>query len=194
MTQENKLPTPPEQKRTASQRLADVEQGLMQVFSLQENFVRDLSLIREALKLLDNKVSSIIQASVKGEDISDDTIDRIMLENNCDALAQKIKKLVDQNVLIAETQVSENSFVVGKETDKDGKVLNPRVQFALKSLQSTDFQAKLVGVKVGEAINLEDGVAFSVVESYKIQAPPAPEAPAVAPEVTPEAAPEAASV
>lgn len=175
---ENTMPTPPKAPaRSASVRLADLENGLVELFNTIDKMVKDLTLFREALKLLDNKVSSIIQASAQGKPVTDDVVNKIMEQNNIDALVQKVKTIVERGVLVSETEVSENSFIVGKETDAKGNVLNPRVQFALKSLQSVEMQAKIVGAQVGSTLNLEDGkVLFTVLESYKIQTPPTPAA------------------
>jgi len=175
---ENQMPQPPKPPpKSASARLADLEAGLSELFTTMGEMIKDLTLFKEALKLLDNKVSSIIQASSTGEIINDEVINKIMEQNGIDALAQKVKGLVERGFLAVDTVVGENAFVVCKETDAEGNVLNPRIQFALKSLKSTDVQAKFRGAAVGSTVNLDDKSQYTVLESYKIQNPTAPVAP-----------------
>lgn len=196
MNQEQKQS--PEQNRSASQRIADLENAVMNLFNLNDNLIKDLNTCKGALKLLNNKVSSIVKASTDGEDITDEVLDRLMIESNCEELAQRVANMVTQGVVAKEDVVSENSFVVGSELDNDDKVVNPRLQFALKAL-SPELQAKLLGSKSGDTLVLEKGkLKFKVLESYKIATEPAqtssetPEttAEATTTELTQEVAPE----
>lgn len=173
--------------RSASQRLSDLENAVMSLFNVNDNLASDVMTLKNALKLLDNKVNSIVKASAAGEPLTDAVLTRIMVENNVAELTQKVTNMVEQGFLIAEEQVSESSFIVARElTDKD-EVINPRLQFALKAL-SPELQTKLLGVKVGETLTVKEGLKVKLLESYRIQQPNAPETPevtadAVAPEV-----------
>lgn len=159
--------------RSAGQRLADLENAIMSLYNVADSLTRDFMVLRDAVKLLDNKMNSVIKASNNGEPLSDEVIDRIMTENTVAELKRKVENMVAQGVVLPETQVSGNSFLVGSELEADGTVRNPRLQFALKTLPQA-LQDKLVGVDVGTVVHLEDGkLDFKVMESYVI-APPKP--------------------
>jgi hypothetical protein len=168
----------PSENRTATQRIADLENAIMSLFHVNDNLTRDVMVLKDAIKLLDNKVNSIVKASAAGESLSDEVLTRIMTQNNVEELAQKVTSMVAQGFLVQEEQVSENSFVVGTEIDDEGKLQNPRLQFALKAI-APEYQAKLLGAKAGDTLLLKEGkLSFRVVESYKIQEPQAEQAPA----------------
>lgn len=174
----------PDDKRTATQKLADLEGATMSLFSVTDNLSRDLAMIRDAIKLLDNKLNAIVKATRGSEALTDEVISRIMIQNNADELKAKVDKMVTEGILVAETIVSENAFVIGKESDESGTVVNPRLQFALKALPA-ELQAKIVGAEVGTTLDVEPGkLKLTVTESYKIQYPEA-----AAPEVASEPAP-----
>jgi hypothetical protein len=176
--------------RSASQRLTDLENAVSQVYNTLDLVTRDLSLLKSATKLLDNKLNSLIKATVAGETVSDVVIDRIMVENNVSDLANKVANMVVNGIVAPEDQVSENSFIVGNESEDDGKVVNPRIQFALKAV-APEIQAKLVGAKPGDSIKFKEGtLSFKILESYKIQDAPQ-DASQVAEEVAPAVAEQA---
>lgn len=180
--------------RSATQRLSDLENAAMSLFNVNDNLARDVMTLKEALKLLDNKVNSIVKATASGEPLTDAVLTRIMTENNVAELAQKVTNMVTQGFIVAEEQVSENSFIVASELNDKDEVVNPRLQFALKAL-SPELQSKLLGVKVGDTLSIKEGLKVKLLESYSIQEPKAPETPAltVAPTETPaEAVPEVA--
>lgn len=192
----------PSDNRTATQRITDLENLIMSLCSVSDNLARDVMTLKEAIKLLDNKVNSIVKAHNAEEALTDEVLTRIMMENNSAELAAKVANMVAQGILVPEEVISENSFIVGNEQDNDGKVHNPRLQFALKAIQAADSREKLQGAKVGDLIEFKEGaLKFKVLESYAIQQPKevqpvtalaavsdAPVAEASA-EVAPEAAP-----
>lgn len=160
-------------KKTASQRIEELEQAMMSMYSTANNMARDIMTMKEAIKLLGNKVDSIVKASERGEELNDDTLSKIMIENNTAELATKVQTLVQQGFLSKADSITEESFVVGKEVDDDGNVMNPRLQFAMKGLQDV-LRSKIVGSKAGDILTLEEGkLKFEVVEVYDIVVPKA---------------------
>lgn len=182
MTQNQK----PVDNRSASQKIGDLERAMMQLYQTADAMARDLGTVKDAIKLLGNKVDSIVKASQKGEAITDEVISRIMIENNCEELKQKVTIMQAQGILAPQEQIGADSFVVGAELNDAGETINPRLQFALYAL-SPELQEKLTGAKVGDTLTLQEGkLRFKVLESYQIQQPEAPaeavqEAPAQAP-------------
>lgn len=178
-------------KRTASQRIDDTERGLMSLYQTADNMARDLLTIKEAIKLLGNKLDSVVKASAQGLPLNDEVIAKIMVENNVEELKGKVTNLVNQGVLVAAEEVGPNSFVVGREISEDGTVQNPRMQFVVNALQE-GVKEKFPGTKPGQILELQEGKwKFEVQETYNIQTPPAPTAEAQATEAPATPAPEA---
>lgn len=178
-------------KRTASQRLDDMERATMSLYQTVDAIARDVLTLKEAVKLLGNKMDSIVKATQRGEELNDEVLSKIMIENNVEELKQKVTNLVTQGVLKSEEIVSDNSFVVGRELDDSGIVVNPRMQFVVSSLQQEQVRTKFKDAKVGQLLNLEEGKwKFEIMESYSIVEPTLPTAEPVAEEAkSPETAP-----
>lgn len=173
-------------KRTASQRIDDMERGLMALYQTADNMARDLMTIKEAIKLLGNKLDSVVKVSRSGSALTDENIAAVMVENNVEELKTKVQNLVNSGALVSAEEIGPNSFVVGREVAADGTVQNPRLQFVVSQLQP-DIKDKFPGHKAGEKIDLQEGKwSFEVLEVYNIQVPQ--EAPAAPVEAAPEAA------
>jgi len=162
-------------KRTASQKIEDLERGIMSAFQTIDSMARDIMVIKEAIKLLGNKVDSIVKASERGQPLNDDVLAKIMVENNVEELKEKVNGLVAQGVLASQELIDDDSFIVGREVNELGEVVNPRLQFALQALQE-DMRPKLKGFRSGDVINLEEGkLKFEVMEVYMVKAPKQPD-------------------
>lgn len=162
-------------KRTASQRIEDLERGLMSLYQTADNMARDLMTIKDAIKLLGNKLDAVVKATAAGETMSDEVIAKIMVQNNVDELKAKVDNLVAQGVLKAGEAIGPNSFVVGREISEDGTVQNPRMQFVVSALQE-GVRDKFPGAKAGETLVLQEGKwKFEVLEVYDLVAPEAPQ-------------------
>ncbi len=158
-------------KRTASQRIDDMERGLMALYQTADNMARDMMTIKEAIKLLGNKLDSVVKASNRGEALTDETIAKIMVENNVEELKEKVTNLVNQGVLVAAEEVGPNSFIVGRELAEDGTVQNPRMQFVVSALQP-EVKDKFPGAKAGQILELQEGKwKFEIQEIYSIVTP-----------------------
>jgi hypothetical protein len=97
-----------------------------------------------------------------------------MIENNVESLKQKVDKLIENGVLVVGESVTDRSFVVGREIDEAGAVMNPRLQFATAGLQKP-LKDKLLNSKVGDIVQFEEGkLKFEVTEVYTIKIPEAP--------------------
>jgi len=163
----NKQQDPAVSKKTAAQRIESLENAFMSLYHTADNIARDVLTIKEAVKLLGNKLDAV--AKLGG--MKDDDIAKVMIENNIEDLKDKIDNLVKNGVLTAEEVVQENSFVVGREIDQDGTVVNPRLQFTLKAMPLTT-QEKIKSSKPGDIVIVEEGkLRFEILETYKINAP-----------------------
>jgi hypothetical protein len=180
-------------KRTAAQRIDDMERGLMALYQTADNMARDLMTIKEAIKLLGNKLDAVVKASNRGEQLNDEVISKIMVENNIEELKSKVQDLVNQGVLQAAEEVTPNSFVVGREIDENGTVQNPRMQFVVSAL-APNVKDKFPGAKAGQTLELEEGKwKFEIQEVYSLVVPsaPAPQAQEQQAEASTDEAPQA---
>lgn len=194
-------------KRTASQRIDDLERAVMSIFQVTNNMSRDNTLIKNALKLMDNKIGAIMKASVAGEPLTEEVISKYMKEQEVSELKDKVTNLITQGFLVAQDLIEDGTFIVGSEDEPDnadgtpGKVVHSRLQFTLQSLDPA-IQEKLKGQKVGSTVVFkDDALVFKVREVYKVVNPtpaaPVAEAPvaeqsstnAEATQAAPEAAP-----
>jgi len=188
----------PQDKRTASQRIDDLERAVMSIFQVANNMSRENTLIKNALKLLDNKVECMQEASIDGEQLTNEVLTRRMKAKELQELKDKVTNLITQGFLVSADAIAEGTFVVGSETEPDaadgtaGKVIHERLQFTLASLEKP-IQDKLIGAKAGSVVVFkEDALVFKVQEVYKIVNPTPPAAPA--PEVAAAPAADASPV
>lgn len=177
-----------QKQRSATERLNDVEEAAMSIFQALDNMSRDLMLIKDAIKLLGNKVDSIVKAASTGQEINDQVISSLMVENNVAELKAKVDNLVAQKILVSELAVNAQSFVVIREVDDAGKVVNPRLQFTMSAV-SPEVTEKLVGAQPGQTVKMKEGsLNVEILEVYSVQGAATP---AEHVEPTPAAAAEA---
>lgn len=194
-----------ENKKTAIERLEDLEKrvgiaentanSIIQAIQPLANMAQDLMGLREAVKLLNNKLDAVVKCINAGTALTDENLSSQMTANNAKDLEEKVTKMVADGLLASTDTVGKESFVVINEADETGKIVNPRMQFLLSALQNEEIRSKLEGSKVGANIAVgEKGASLNILEAYNIvvpqeateAAPAAAEAPAQA-----EAAPAA---
>jgi hypothetical protein len=170
-----------ENKKTATERLEILENtvnNIIQAVQPLANMAQDLMALREAVKLLNNKLDAVVKCTNAGTPLTDENLGQVMTDNNAKDLQDKVTKMVSDGLLAATDTIGADSFVVINEQDTDGKVVNPRMQFLLSALQNEEIRGKLDGAKVGANIPVGDkGGSLNVLEAYNIVAPQAPAAP-----------------
>lgn len=179
----------PTDRRTASQKLDDHEKAIGAMYQTMDNIARDLMMVKEAMKLLGNKMEAVIKAINSSTPLNDENLSKLMVENNIEDLKEKVDGLVSNGIIKAGEVITQASFVVVQELDVTGKVVNPRLQFSLSAL-NPEAQQKLIGAKVGDSAALTDsGSQFNVLEVYDIVPPSPPQSPDAAPAAPAEASP-----
>lgn len=169
-------------KRNASQKIEDLERALMNLYQTADNMARDMMTIKEAIKLLGNKLDAVVKATSSGQELNDEVLAKIMVQNNVEELASKVSDLVNKGVLKSSTEVTPTSFVVGRELSEDGTVQNPRMQFVVSGLQG-EVRDKFPGAKPGEVLTLEEGKwKFEILEVYEVSTPESAESEDSAPQ------------
>ena len=180
-----------ENKKTATERLELLENtvnSIIQAVQPLGNMSQDLMGLREAVKLLNNKLDAVVKSINAGTQLTDEILGQIMTETNAKELEGRVTKMVSDGLLASTDTVGKDSFVVINEQDESGKIVNPRMQFLLSALQNDEIRGKLEGAKTGTNIPVGDkGGSLNVLEAYNIVTPQAQEAPA--PDATPTDAP-----
>jgi regulator of replication initiation timing len=169
-----------ENKKTATERLEILENtvnSIIQAVQPLANMAQDLMGLREAVKLLNNKLDAVVKSVNAGTALTDENLSQIMTENNAKELQDKVAKMVNDGLLASADTIGKESFVVINEQDSTGKVVNPRMQFLLSALQNEEIRSKLEGAKVGTNIPVGDkGGSLNVLEAYNIVVPQQAEA------------------
>lgn len=166
---------PQKDNRSASQKIADLENAYMSLFQTVNNMARDMMNFKEAIRLMNSKMNSIVKAASTGQQISDTVIDRLMIENEAEMLKSKVETFVAQGILVAAEQADDNSFIVASEQNDLGETVNPRTQFVLAQLEPAALRDKIKGGKVGDILTLEEGkLKVKLIEIYSIATPAAP--------------------
>jgi hypothetical protein len=203
--------------RTATQRIEDLEKVvtmLYQATAQLDGAVKalgglqgDMVLVKDALKLLNKKTEATIQVAKAETGISVESVTALVTEMNVTDLKAQVAGYLANGHLAPADEVADNSYVVAEETNADGTLANPRIQFRVDTLDK-DTAAALKGKKVGDTASFGgDKFGAKILEIYTLTEPkaadsaePAAETPAAtetapadaAPAASTEAAPSAA--
>ncbi|HEY5236623.1 MAG TPA: hypothetical protein VIJ14_10620 [Rhabdochlamydiaceae bacterium] len=185
-----------EDKRTATQKIDDLEKVvtiLYQAATQTQNTIQgltklgsDMALVRDALKLLNKKTEAIIQVATPETGITVESVTALVVKMNVEDLKAQVAGYLANGHLTTADTVAGNSYVVCEESNSDGSVANPRIQFRLDS-QDEATTAALTGKKAGDTVSFGEGkFGAKILEIYTINDNPTPAATA-----TPDAAPAA---
>jgi len=162
-----------EVKLTAVQKIGLLEEKLI---NHEKNFIilaQENDKLKNLITSLAKRLNATIRAGEVEGGITNKSVNDMIVKDNVKELEGKVTFLQEQGVLKLnnEAAITTQTFVVGRELDEDGKELNPRVQFAIGSLDKK-IQDKLVGYKVGDLLRLEEGdPELEILEIYEIVNP-----------------------
>ncbi len=189
-------------KRTATQRIEDLEKVITVLYQTVSQFKAgldslpnlqgDMGLVKEALKLLNKKTEAIIQVAAPETGITANSVSALVVKMNVEDMTAQVAGYVASGHLVAAEEIADNSYLVVEESNADGAIANPRIQFRLDS-QDPATSAVLKGKKVGDVVSFgENKFNAKILEIYSLAEPKAPEA--AAPVETAPAAPAAEAV
>lgn len=162
--------TPP--KRNAAETIKALENAYMLQKQQIDILADEIDRTRQMLTALNRRLNASIKAAEDGA-LTNDSVHKIIVNENIKELEGKVQFLIDQGVLVKnnETLITDKTFVVGRTVDSDGNVVDPRVQFAVGSVDQ-EVQDKLLAKKAGEVVPYSDGAPnFEIVEVYEIKQP-----------------------
>jgi hypothetical protein len=170
-----------EKPKTAAARIKNLEDALLGLIKAFNGAVNEQEVIKEALRLLSNKLDSTISLIRAGQELNDQNISTVMTQNRANKLANDVQAAVQGGVVSPSAIIDANSFVVCRVLNDDGTVQNPRLQFTLASEQA--LAPALLGHKVLDKVTMEGKTgSLEVMEIYTVnQTAPQAVAPTEAP-------------
>lgn len=160
-------------KATALERITKLETSSQQVGMQIEVIADAIDNLRVMVEAIAKRLNATIKSAEEGS-ISNDAVNQIITGENVKELEGKVNFLLSQKVLVRDDErvAGEKTFMVGRELSADKKVINPRTQFSVDSLDP-ELKSQILGHKVGDLIELKDnnGNLLEVTEMYKIQDP-----------------------
>ena len=156
-------------KLNATQRLAAVEQ-LMSGYDSKFNIIADeLDKLSAYVNNLTRRLNATIQAGEDGG-ITSDSVKQIIIGENVKDLEGKVDMLQQNGVLSRndEMVIADNSFIIGREIDDEGNVVNPRLQFLVGSIEQS-YKEGLLGKKLGDTYKGKDSsITLEITEIYEV--------------------------
>lgn len=154
-------------QRTLTERLTELEKGFAQVlFKINQRF----SGLDAGLLEANEAIEALVELASSNEEVQ-----RIITRNRiarARAQAAKEKESLEEGVkegfLTVSEKVGERTLLVGRYSDKDGKVEEPgRVQLAMPAV-AEPFRGKLLGQAAGASLDLPTGGKFELLEAYEV--------------------------
>lgn len=181
MSSKSKQSKIPQKTGNAAQRISAIEKSLQALAdnvgqALQEfnrNTAEKINILADEIDKLTNSLQSVgkrVNAVTEATGTKDE-VNQMLIDSAVVELEGKVADLVKLGAIERDDSlpITDRTFVVGREVDADGNVVNPRVQFATASL-SKNLQDKLLGSKVGDLVQFEEGQPkFEITEMYLIK-------------------------
>ena len=157
-------------KMTANEKLNFLTNQLNRLNQVVNILGRENQELKLALTQLDKRVLAMLKAGDAGV-INSNAVKNIMVDDAASQMESTVAKFVEQGLLSRNDLeiIGEDSFIVGRELDKEGNVSNPRVQIIVKDADEK-VRLALTGRKVGEIIEsvLIDDLDLEILENYLI--------------------------
>lgn len=173
MEKENKI-------KTATERLSDLEMvvgqhhAVLQVIqeslqSLIMQMAKETGETSAATKKVQDNLEALVSLLKESGTVTSDALKERQQQVKMNELISKLNSLVENGTLIkTEGPVTETSFVVMEEFDKEGSVFSPRTQILLSSLDQ-ETRSALIGAEIGSTVDLgEKRTNVRVLEVYEI--------------------------
>lgn len=159
-------------KLNASQKLELLENVCKRQSEQIEILASELDRLSNLVLALGKRVNAIVKTGDEGQQINSKQVNDLLILDAARELEDKVNFLIEKGILVSdnESQINEMSFVVGRETDSSGSEINPRIQFAFKSLQK-EGQDKVLGKKVGDVVLGDDGINMEIAQIFTIVEP-----------------------
>jgi phage pi2 protein 07 len=136
------------------------------------NIARENEILKDALQLLHEKLDAVIDLQNKGLPLIDENINEAVVSLKEKAMKDKIDEMLQSGTIKSTETIGEDSLVVSRELNKEGRVENPRLQFLVGRLIQ-ELKTKFVGKKVGDLIKGDDNkLDIEIMEIYELVSVP----------------------
>lgn len=168
----NKESTGSQSKLNASQKLDLLETIAQRQAQQIQVMAEEIDRLSGAITALAKRVNAIVRSGDEGQQISSKQVNSLLVSDAAKELEGKVNFLVGQGILSLDngSEINDLSFVVGREINSEGEEINPRVQFAVKSLEK-DGQDKVLGKKSGDLVAGDDGISMEILQVFAITEP-----------------------
>lgn len=159
-------------KRNASQTIAALENAFMSQNQQIQILADEIDRLRNLITSLNKRVNASIKAAEEGS-LNGDSVNKIIINENMKELEGKVSYLVEQGILKKNDQaeISDKTFIVGREMDAEGNVVNPRIQFSVGSIDQS-VKEKFLAKKMGDVVKYDDEKSsIEITEVYEINQP-----------------------
>lgn len=159
-------------KLNASQKLELLETIAQRQAQQIQVMAEEIDRLSGTVMALAKRVNAIVRSGDEGQQISSKQVNSLLVSDAAKELEGKVNFLVDQGILSLDgnSEINDLSFVVGREINSEGEEVNPRVQFAVKSLEK-DGQEKVLGKKTGDLVAGDDGISMEILQVFAITEP-----------------------
>jgi len=150
--------------QTALMEIAEANQTLtLQIASVTMNLNNSI----KRNNTLRSELRAMIEIVSSGETLNIQAINQKIVEANVAELTKRLELLKENNLLLPTDDIQADSFVVAKQTGKNGEIINARMQF-LVSTMDEEIQMKILSKKAGETVIFgEDEPDLYIMEVYK---------------------------
>ena len=174
-----KTPAKTSTSQNAAVRLGQIEQqlnNLIRAITAQQQSIMSLAdeidKARELTLGVARRLNAAISAAESGP-LSHDSVNGFIVNQNIKSLENQVDLMVKEKVLEPKnSEIEQADFIVGQESDSEGKITNPRLQFLLSELaadeNSKEFAAKLLGKKAMDTVEYNEKTNFTIMEVYKV--------------------------
>lgn len=163
-------------KLTSIQRLTALEEAFANVTDrIEQQFkivADEINRLNDINVAMAKRLNAIVKAGDEGG-VTSEAVSNAIVNSAAKELKAKVDMLIENNVLTLNNgkAIDEDTFIVGREIDGEGKEINPRIQFLVRSLMD-DVKKKIIGKKVGDEV--EDDAktqTLIITEVYDVRQP-----------------------
>jgi hypothetical protein len=132
------------------------------------NIARENEILKDALQLLHEKLDAVISLQNRELPLSEGNINEVVVEMKVNSLKERVDQMLQQGAIKVTDVVGEDSLIVSRELNKEGKVENPRLQFLVGRLID-ELKSRFVGKKTGDLIQGEENkLDIEIMEIYDL--------------------------
>lgn len=168
MRPEEKLQKSKEKLEALSEQSSATARRVGEMELILYNIARENEILKDALQLLHEKLDAVITLQNRELPLSDANINEAVVEMKVNSLKERVEEMLQQGSIKPVDVVGEDSLIVSRELNKEGKVENPRLQFLVGRLID-ELKSKFVGKKVGDLVQGEENkLDIEIMEVYDL--------------------------